>query len=175
MEMSSWRIVLGIGLPAFGAWCLSASASWWGAVIPGRLDTQPHVPLVSVPAGSVTDVMSSVTGVFRVLLVVAICLLLVEIGKVNAGKYGGARLYTLLLSYQLLLALDTVRGHARDWWVWGLSKIGIVDLQTMPDWKENVIPLQSPWPSFFGLCILVMITTVMTRVHTHGGGTPSGE
>jgi hypothetical protein len=116
-----------------------------------------------------------VTGVFRVLLVVAICLLLVEIGKVNAGKYGGARLYTLLLSYQLLLALDTVRGHARDWWVWGLSKIGIVDLQTMPDWKENVIPLQSPWPSFFGLCILVMITTVMTRVHTHGGGTPSGE
>ena len=160
---SGQRVVIGVSLPALVAWLLSASASWWGSILPPHSDTQPHVPLVSVPVGTVTDVMSSVSGIFRVLLAVIVCLLFVEVGKVFAAKYGGPRLYALVLCYQLVLAFDTVRGQARDWWGWGLSNMGVVNLQTIGDWKENFIPVQSPWPSFLVLCILVLITVAVAR------------
>jgi hypothetical protein len=71
-------------------------------------------------------------------------------------RRGGKLFYILLLGYQFLLVVDLFRAYAVDWWVWGLSTIGLVRLGT-GNWRESTFPLASPWMSLSALLILAAL------------------
>lgn len=135
----AWLVVL----------CAPQIGKWLGS------DYGPTLPLVSLPWDSQRDVHSSVVTLFRAIVVGAIAALMVEPVKFSERR-GGKLFYILLLGYQFLLVVDLFRAYAVDWWVWGLSTIGLVRLGT-GNWRESTFPLASPWMSLSALLILAAL------------------
>ncbi len=151
------RRALVLTTPVVAGWVVDALTPLWASLV-WRLVTSvysPSLPLVALPAGSTTtDVRSCVPALFVALIAGGLSALPVELSKAHLS--GRNRLLTsfFLVAYQLLLLVDILRTHARDWWVWMLSWFGLFDLNSV-DWRKPMLPIQSPWLALIGLIVTV--------------------
>jgi hypothetical protein len=121
----------------------------------------PHYPqaeFVLLAPGATSDFVSSVPELGRALLLIAIALAIVEGGKalLFARHRYSKVLHVLAVIYQLTLALDILRKYVYDWFLY-LLHVAIrlpLDPQRFFN-KDRLLPIQSPWPSFFVLLVLI--------------------
>jgi hypothetical protein len=108
------------------SWVFAVACPWLSVLVPWRdLDEGPMVPYVgSVPWTRQTDVMSSVPGLFMILLVAAVAVAIAEVAKAFLPcRQTGA--FLLISIYQVILALDILRAYAPDWWVFLTFFLGV--------------------------------------------------
>lgn len=149
------------------SWIVVAIAPWLARYVPWRSDYDPRVPNVAmIPWSPTTDVMSSVSGFFKVMVFAAVAWLTVEISKVALPPHS-RKLYAALLVYQLVLAADAVRTHAPDWWV-ALAYWAGFTLST-----SRTHGGATPWVSFAGFLAAAALLVWSARTgdgwHARGG------
>lgn len=91
----------------------------------------PYLPSVARPFRADSDIVSIVPSLFRCLTLILVVLLLVELTKfVLASEQRLSRLPLASISlFQAVLAVDTLRAHAYDWFVYLLSFAGLLELR----------------------------------------------
>lgn len=145
---SRWAVVS----PLLLSWLVVAAAPWLAVLMPWRPDDEPVLPIVGViPWDRTSDVMSSIPGLFKALLVGGFGALIVEAAKVSLPRTSRVS-YSLLLGYQLVLVSDALRAYGRDWWAWltfwlRLRSRGL-------EWFDPSLGV--PWPS-----LLVMLSVAL--------------
>jgi hypothetical protein len=116
-----------------------------------------HVPLVSVPPGTTSDVWSSVPGFLHLLIASFQVVLLVELARMVWSANGSLTPGRFLLAtlYEAALIIDTFRLWGRDWLVWALHELRFRELCEP---SEACYPSSgaTPWPSL--VCLVVLLT-----------------
>jgi len=118
----------------------------------------PYTQLVVLAPGAKSDIVSIVPVFVRALILCVAGVAIAEISKILSSRlaYSVSR-HAVIFGFQLVLALDTLRFHAYDWFLYTLHVAGLVPLNADAFFaKKLALPLSSPWPS-----LLAAITVAM--------------
>lgn len=149
-------------LPSLVGWVLVAAAPECAVERLPPERWEPRLPAVSAPYEYGSDVVSLVPNLFVALTLGAAACLLVEFSKavvVRCSRLGIVK-YVVLTLMQIGLIVDALRAYAADWYVYILHFARVAPLSWQKPWPE-ILPLPSPWPSFFLLAISVALAFVI--------------
>lgn len=138
--------------PLVLSWVVAVTGPWISALIPWRdMEDGPVVPDVAIfPWTRQTDVMSSVSGLFMVLLMAAVTVAIAEVAKAFLSR-GQPSTFIIISIYQIILALDVLRAYAPDWWVFLTFFLGF---------RSKSPPLMpgigTPWMALVALLIVLL-------------------
>jgi hypothetical protein len=145
------RYQLALISPLLLSWLIIATAPWLATLIAWRSDYEPRLPNVGViPWNPTGDFMSSVPGLFKVLLFAGFGALAVEVSKALLRNPAWPS-YVLLVVYQTVLVADTLRAYAYDWWVYlafwlGLRSTGLgLGFHTGRPWASFLAMIAMSW------------------------------
>lgn len=153
-------VTLGLSLlGCLAGWLLvAATPTWLSERLPPER-WEPRLPAVSAPYTPQSDVVSLVPDLFTALFVGAAACLLVEVSKATASWKRRAPLlqYCASTLLQMALALDALRTHAPDWYVYTLHFARLGPLTWQRPWPDP-LPIPSPWLSLIMLIVTLALS-----------------
>lgn len=150
--------------PLVLSWIVAVTGPALATFIPWRDIETPVVPFVgTIPWTRQTDVMSSVPGLFMVLLCAAASVAIAEVAKAFLGRRPSV--FLAISIYQMTLALDIMRAYAPDWWVFLTYFLGFRSKSPLL-FPQN----GTPWIALVAL-LGVLLFLVCLRARSDGSAT----